>query len=158
MPQLKWVTSTHLNFMLRGCQTKHEINLYRSQDLIWGQYSLVSMEVFYMKWESWPRWIIMNGHKYSVCSAAMWPQGGELELHYYFLDLQQQATGSMETGCVCRLNRTGQRHCWTQPFQCIRQNGNDRYSDALCLTTRILNMYLDVFLIFVIKLPVHFFF
>lgn len=132
----------------------HAARMWNQEDnVIW--FNLV----FYMKWESWPQ---MNNNEwaYSVCSAAMWPQGGELELPHYFLDFQQQATGSLETGRVCRLNGTGQWHYWTQPFQCIRQNGNYRYSDALCLTTRILNTCLCTwmfFLIFVIILPVHFF-
>lgn len=84
-----------------------------------------------------------------------WRAGTSLHLISNYNKSQE----ALEIGCVCQLHMKEQWHYWIQPFQCIRQNGDSTYSDALWLTTRILKVSLStwiIFLIFVIKLYFNF--
>lgn len=77
-----------------------------------------------MKWGPTHSWMIMNGHEYCVCSAAMWPQGGELGPLQFPLLISNNSPQDLWKLDFWHLHMTEQWHNWTKPFQGFRQNWN----------------------------------
>lgn len=93
LPQFNCVTSTHLSVMLQRSRNKPtrlsftKIVWFTSECCMWNR-------------SPDHEWTMMNGHEDSVCSADMWPHGGELGQLLHWDDFQQQILVSLEVGHV----------------------------------------------------------
>lgn len=123
-----------------SCRDNVVVFFYLEDNIIWFQRKCLT-------WNggSGHRWMIING--YTGCMQCCHVTTGWRTGTFDF-DLQDEKNHRI-TGddCVWHLNKTGQWHYWTHPFQYNRQDGYDRYSDYMTnnLDSDYLSMYLEVF-------------
>lgn len=112
-----------------------------------------------MKWGPTHSWMIMNGHEYCVCSAAMWPQGGELGPLQFPLLISNNSPQDLWKLDFWHLHMTEQWHNWTKPFQGFRQHWNWWYQMLYVSQLDVwvyVYVYMCVFFLFIFVIKLYF--